>query len=217
MPRHECLAGALFVAMLLLGGAAFAEMDVRVSALFDGRAVLEIDGNVRMLRVGQISPEGVRLVSADARKAIIDIDGKRQSLELSRHIGGSFAAPERISVAVARNANGEYLVAGSINGQQLQMLVDTGANVIALNSKEARRLGIDFRLQGSRSQVQTASGVVDAWSVTLDRVEVSGILVRNVQASVLEGDFPARTLLGMSWLSRVSLRDAVGVLYIEQR
>jgi aspartyl protease family protein len=58
---------------------------------------------------------------------------------------------------------------------------------------------------------------VQAWSVTLDRVEVAGIVVRNVAASVIEGDYPTQLLLGMSWLGRVTMREEHGVLYLEER
>jgi aspartyl protease family protein len=53
--------------------------------------------------------------------------------------------------------------------------------------------------------------------VTLDRVEIAGIVVRNVAASVLEGAHPDPALLGMSWLSRVGMREDSGVLYLEER
>lgn len=194
-----------------------AEMLISANALFDGRAVLTIDGRQQLLRAGETSTEGVRLVSANAREAVIEVDGRRSTLTLSRAVGGGFVAPERRQASTQRNARGEYRVAGTINGRQLTLIVDTGANVIALNGGEARRLGIDYRLHGTPSRVETASGVVDAWSVSLDRVEIAGIVVRNVAASVLEGAHPDPALLGMSWLSRVGLREEGGVLYLEER
>lgn len=214
---------AVWLVILLLwcalAGRSFAgaELLISANALFEGRAVLTIDGRQRLLRVGETSAEGVRLVSASAREAVIEVDGQRSTLTLSRAIGGGFATPERRQASTQRNARGEYRVAGTINGRQLTLLVDTGANVVALNSGEARRLGIDYRLHGMPSRVQTASGVVDAWSVTLERVEIAGIVVRNVAASVLEGEHPDPALLGMSWLSRVGMREDSGVLYLEER
>lgn len=212
--------GAVVLAFALAAGLAplaAAEITITANALFNGRALLSIDGEQRLLRVGERSPEGVKLVAANAREAVIEVDGRRHTLPLSRQIGTGFVAPERRQVAVHRNARGEYRTVGSINGRQLTFIVDTGANVVALSSAEAHRLGIDYRLQGQRSRVQTASGVVPAWTLNLDRVELAGIVVRNVRASVIEGELPSPALLGMTWLARVGLREEGGVLYLEQR
>lgn len=190
---------------------------VRANALFEGKALLTIEGKRRLLRAGEVSPEGVRLVSASAREAVIEIDGKRERLALSREVGARFEEPERREVAVSRNPGGEYRIAGSINGRQLMFMVDTGANVVALSGVEAERLGIDPRREGQPAVVQTAAGPVSAWGVTLNRVEVSGIVVRNVPATVIEGEHPSPALLGMSWLRRVGLREDAGVLYLRQR
>ena len=204
------------LAMALAAPAGAAELLIVASALFEGRAMLTIDGETRMLRAGQTSPEGVKLVSASAREAVIEVDGKRRTLQPGRYTGGGFETPERRQVSVPRNALGQYRVGGSINGHAVTLLVDTGAYVVALSGTEATRLGIDYR-SGTRTAVVTAAGPVVAWEVMLDRVELSGILVRNVQATVLEGVFPQPALLGMSFLSRVALREEGGVLYLQER
>jgi aspartyl protease family protein len=63
----------------------------------------------------------------------------------------------------------------------------------------------------------TAAGPTAAWAITLDRVEVSGIMVRNVEGTVIEGPHPEPALLGMSWLQRVGLREESGVMYLRER
>lgn len=212
-------AAACMLAVLFVLGAAAASSQPQVvaAALFEGRALLAIDGTRRLLRVGETSPEGVRLLAANAREAIVEFEGRRLMLAPGRDGGGGFAVRERREVAIARGAHNGYAVPGTINGRQVRLLVDTGASVIALNAREARRLGIDYRLHGTRGAVQTAGGVVPAWSVTLARVEVSGIVVRQVAAAVVEGDFPQDVLLGMSWLGRVTMREADGVLYLGEK
>ena len=215
--RASALLCRMLTALVLPLAAAAEPVYVTAAALFEGRAMLSIDGSQRLLRAGETSPEGVTLLSASAREAVIEIGGRRQTLAPGRDSGGGFAVPERKRVAIPRSARHEYLVAGTVSGLQVQFLVDTGANIVAMNSAEARRLGIDYRLRGTSGAVQTASGVVQAWSVTLDRVEVAGIVVRNVAASVIEGPYPAQLLLGMSWLGRVSMREEHGVLYLEER
>lgn len=207
----------VLVVLLAVCASGHAETLVTANALFDGRAMLTIDGRQRLLKVGQSSPEGVKLLSSTAREAVVEVEGRRITLGLSREIGAAYAAPERREVAVQRNGQGQYRIAGSVNGHQLMFMVDTGANVVALSGAEAARLGIDFRREGERVPVQTAGGLVGAWSVTLDRVEVSGILVRNVPATVIEGPHPSPALLGMSWLTRVGIREEGGVMYLRER
>ena len=46
-----------------------ATLKARLGELFEGRAMLSIDGTPRMLQVGETSPEGVRLVAASATQA----------------------------------------------------------------------------------------------------------------------------------------------------
>ncbi len=51
---------------MLVASVATAAPAVRVVGLFKDSAVVIIDGKQRTLRVGQTSPEGVKLVSADS-------------------------------------------------------------------------------------------------------------------------------------------------------
>jgi aspartyl protease family protein len=194
-----------------------AEPTITANALFEGRAMLSIDGSPRVLKVGQTSPEGVRLVSASAREAVVEVAGREIRLVPGREPGGAFNSPERREVPVARNDRGEYRLVGTVNGRQVSFMVDTGANVVALSGLEADRLGVDYRRRGEQTRVMTAAGPSPAWAITLDRVEVSGIMVRNVQGTVIEGPHPEPALLGMSWLQRVGLREESGVMYLRER
>ena len=217
--RHRSQARVLPVLglLLVLPLPARAELAITANALFEGRAMLSIDGVSRVMKVGQTSPEGVRLVSALAREAVVAVAGREIRLEPAREPGGAFSNPERREIPVARNGRGEYRIVGTVNGSQISFMVDTGANVVALSGVDADRLGIDYRHLGEPTRVQTAAGLSDAWGITLDRVEVSGILVRNVRATVIEGPHPEPALLGMSWLQRVGLREESGVLYLRER
>ena len=95
------------------------------------------------------------------------------------------------------------------------MLVDTGANVVALNSAQAGTLGVDYSA-GTTARVETASGMVNAWYVTLQSVDVGGIRVDNVEATVVEGDFPSTILLGMTYLRHVKMEETDGVLSLSR-
>jgi len=183
----------------------FAGMDVRVVGLFADRAVLLIEGQQRLLRVGQTSPEGVKLVSASSESAVLLIDGEEVTARLDGRVSARKRSAAVKEVQVWRNTTGMYTTVGSINGLPVSFLVDTGATQVAMNASQARRLGIDYHVTGRPAEVTTASGVERAWLVMLDSVKVGDLEVRNVPAVVLEGAQPQVTLLGMSYLGRMEV------------
>ena len=92
----------------------------------------------------------------------------------------------------------------------MQFLVDTGATSIAMNENEARRLGIDYRVDGKPMVASTASGTSRGWRVTLDRVKIGGIELLGVEAAVIEGGYPTEALLGMSFPQPGALAGGTG-------
>ena len=181
--------------------------DVRVVGLFSGRAVLLVDGQQRLLRAGQTSPEGVQLISASSEEALLLIDGREVTARLDGRVSARKSTPEINEVQVWRDTAGMYTTVGSINGLPVTFLVDTGATAVAMNANQARRLGIDYRVTGRQSGVTTASGVEHAWAVTLDTVKVGDLELHNVGAVVLEGAHPLTTLLGMTFLGRLEINN----------
>ena len=59
MTLSRYLLRLLVLGLLLHQPPVFAGLDVRVVGLFRGRAVLLVDGQQRLLKLGQTSPEGV--------------------------------------------------------------------------------------------------------------------------------------------------------------
>ncbi len=189
--------------------------DVYVEALLPNMAVLQIDGQRVHLRAGQ-SHGPVTLVEADGSSALVRLDGVEQRLTVSQRISGQFAEPTQRSITIRRDNQLQYLANAEINGVRLPVIVDTGANVVALNGRHASRVGIDPD-EGTPSQVQTAGSVVPARSVVLDSVIVGGIRVDTVAATVIDGDFPETILLGMSYLKHVEMTEQGGVMTLKAR
>ena len=108
---------------------------------------------------------------------MLRVDGVERVYPLSREYSAGFAEPVRKRLSIAKGIGGHYWVAGSVNGQTVQFLVDTGATSVALNDAHAKRLGIDYRVSGRPLQVNTASGVARGWRVMLDRVKVGDLEV----------------------------------------
>jgi len=209
----------LLLAVILSGSdQAVAVERLRVVALFSDKAMVEIDGKKRLLKKGKTSPEGVLLISADARGAVLEIDGKRESYELGRHVSASYSKPKVQEVQIWRNTQGSYTTVGTINGRTVNMLVDTGASSVAMSEVEARRLAIPYRLTGKVVRVSTASsGNVKGYRVLLDRVQVGDILLRNVQGTVIEGSSPREVLLGMTFLGQLQMENSGSMLLLKTR
>lgn len=116
------------------------------------------------------------------------------------------AAAEQRILAVS---DGHYYADAEINGWQLKhMLIDTGATYVALSYEDAANLGIypgpgDYRLE-----TRTANGRAHVAAVTLREVRLGDIVVDNVQAVVGERGMLDVSLLGMSFLSRLSHVEA---------
>jgi len=192
--------------------------DLHVLALFKDRAVLMIDGKRHLLSAGETSPEGVKLVAADSDGAVFEYRGEI----LERGLDGRVRAAATLSTAgqevyIYRNVSGMFRTVGSINGMPVDFLVDTGASAVAMNSAQARRLGIDYRVEGDSTHVATASDVLQAFRVRLDVVKVGSIQIRNVDAVILEGSQPREVLLGMSFLGRLEMINQDNKLILRRK
>ena len=132
------LVGLLLVIFFMRPVYAVQPEQVRVVGLFNNAAVIKIAGKQRLLKVGQVSPEGVELLSADTRMATLLIDGSEYRLGLSRDHSGGYQEREIVSEQISINARGQYITTGSINGRSVTFLVDTGATSVAMNSVVAR-------------------------------------------------------------------------------
>jgi aspartyl protease family protein len=207
----------LLVFCVLAAASVQAAPDVRVVGLFKNRAVVMIEGKQRVLRVGQTSPEGVKLVAADSESALLEYQGEEFKGMLDGRVSTRTRPPATEEVQIWRNSQGMYATTGSINGFPVSLLVDTGATQVAMNAAQARRLGIDYRVIGEPAAITTASRLEPAWAVTLDSVKVGAIELSNVQGVVLEGAQPQTVLLGMSYLGRLDIRNDGRLLTLQRK
>ena len=203
------------VVLGLLLSAAAQGTEVIAEGLLPGMAVLIIDGERVTLRPGQ-ERGSVQLIDVSADRAVLDVDGQRRELRISGRVDSNFVAPEERSVTIRRNARLQYVTTAEINGRRMRVLVDTGANMVAMNARHARSLGI-AEDEGRLGSVSTASDVRAARLVTLRSVNVGGIEAQAVDATVLDGEQPQLILLGMSFLQHVQLEEREGVLTLRRR
>jgi len=108
-------------------------------------------------------------------------------------------------VVIPRQANGHFYVDGTVNGQPVHFIVDTGATSVALTADDARRVGLQFDPSEFQPIGYGASGPVRGKDVILDRVALGDNEVPNVRGVILAdaGGLDA-SLLGQSYLERIS-------------
>jgi aspartyl protease family protein len=113
--------------------------------------------------------------------------------------------------------HGHYYASAEINGRPIDVLVDSGASIVALTYEDAQRAGVGVRDSDYTHRVSTANGLAKVAPVTLDRVSIGDITVRNVQAAVSEPGKLGTSLLGMSFLGRLQQIDIrSGVLVLKE-
>ena len=216
MGRFRTKLCAALATLALCGGfpaSLWGVQTLNLLALFENKALLQVDGERRMLAVGETSPEGVTLLDAGADSATVELeDGAREVLQLGMMANfpdnaevvaePAWTGPE--SVALWADSNGFFYAPGSINEFPVRFLVDTGATTVAISSDLAQQIGIDLS-QGQRGIATTASGVTRMVRIKLATVTVGDLTLRDVEAGVLVGSFPAEPLLGMSFLGQLDM------------
>jgi aspartyl protease family protein len=135
------------------------------------------------------------------------VDGLRPSLDDPQ----LFSATE-----LKADRNGHYFAEADINGTSVAVMVDTGATGVALSYEDAEKVGLRPHGLNFDTPVNTANGLVKAARIQLRRVEVDNVRVRDVDGFVLPEGAMRGSLLGMSFLSRLSsFRIENGVLYLK--
>jgi len=128
----------------------------------------------------------------------------------NEHIATGSGAPGRIELAVS--PGGQYIVPGTINGHEVDFLVDTGATHVAVPVSIAEVAGLE---RGAETRVQTAGGTRRAWYTTIERMAIGGIERRNVRGSINPSMPEDHVLLGMTFLRGLELRQQGDRLIIE--
>jgi aspartyl protease family protein len=112
----------------------------------------------------------------------------------------------RVDLPVGRN--GHFQANVEIDGRTIPMLVDTGASYVALSAEDADRLGVITRPSDYTMTMYTANGAAKAAPVRLHAVHVDTLSVYDVDAIVAQPGAMRGSLLGMSFLRRLTRFEA---------
>jgi aspartyl protease family protein len=209
---------ALFFALCAASLPADEPIRVSAVALFKDKAALVINGKRRVLKAGKTSPEGVALIKSSSESAVVEIDGEESTLRLDGKIVGKYlrGIPAK-TLQLYPGSGGHYFVDGLINGNGVRFLVDTGATAVVINKNAAKRMGILYRVDGSPTRVETASGVETAYRVSFNEVTIRALSLKQVDGIVVDGSFPREALLGQSFLNRLNMRREGQMLELKER
>jgi aspartyl protease family protein len=126
-------------------------------------------------------------------------------------------APGYREASIVADAGGQYRAKALVEGQDVDVMIDTGATVVALTSETAARLGVAIDPSRPRWKMNTANGVAFANPVTLRSVSLGAIYMDDVQAVVMPPGASSINLLGASFLKRlVSVEQRDGMLVLRQ-
>jgi aspartyl protease family protein len=117
---------------------------------------------------------------------------------LSQGAGGRGAV-----VKIRKGNDGHFIVKASVNGENIHMIVDTGASTVVLRPEDARRAGIKLNELRYTVEVETANGRGLAARVKLQRIALGTLFLEDVDALITRQGALQQSLLGMSFLSRL--------------
>lgn len=123
---------------------------------------------------------------------------------LAEIIPGRAAQRAMRTVEIVRGRAGDFQVAAKINGSRVAMVLDTGASSVVLTQEAAKIAGLPIEVLTYTVSVETANGRARAAPVTLDRLEVGDIVERAVPALIAQPGQLRTSLLGMSFLNRLT-------------
>jgi aspartyl protease family protein len=114
-------------------------------------------------------------------------------------------------LVLRRNHVGHYLAPGTINGEPVVFLLDTGATQVSVPAHLADRLGLHA---GSRGRALTANGAVEIRHTRIRELALGPFVIGNVSGHINPGMSSDQVLLGMSVLRYLDFAQRDGTLIL---
>ena len=103
-------------------------------------------------------------------------------------------------LVLKRSGNGHYIFPGTINGQPVTFLLDTGATLVSIPAHLAGELGLEA---GVPQRSVTANGTVTTHATRVGALAFGPFALRGIAASLNPGMAGDQILLGMSVLKHL--------------
>lgn len=108
------------------------------------------------------------------------------------------------AVSIRKSLNGHFDAAGTVNGETVSFLIDTGATTVVLSHADALRVGYSENDLDYRLIINTANGQARAAPIRLENVTIGSIERRGLRAMVAEPGKLDQSLLGMNFISSLT-------------
>jgi aspartyl protease family protein len=119
--------------------------------------------------------------------------------------------------SIPADAVGQYHAKATIEGQEVEVMVDTGATMVALTAATAERLGVFVDPAAPKVRTRTANGDSLVSPVVLREVSLGSIEMNDVEAVVMPPGAGAANLLGAGFLKRLAgVEQRDGALALRQ-
>ena len=140
--------------------------------------------------------------------------------QYSKHKNNSFyetsvfeAKNGDIVVRLLKSRSGHYVANGKINGEVVELMVDTGATDVVVSEKLAIKAGIKKK---RKVTIMTANGQTKGWSANIRSLQLGQIEERDVRAVIVPSLADMHVLLGMSFLERLTFASTGNALIIKK-
>lgn len=191
--------------------------DIALAGRMGNKALLLMQGRSVVLAVGQ-SSGGARLLRWEQDAAVVEHNGTTLRLRVGAapsRLGAGAAPAAGREIVIPAGPGGHFVTDGSINGQAVRFVVDTGATLVSMSRAEAARLRLDLT-NARLVQTQTAAGIASARMLPLQRVRVGEVELYDVMALVTDAPMPF-ILLGNSFLDRFQWRRENDVMRLQRK
>lgn len=102
------------------------------------------------------------------------------------------------------DASGHYRLEGAINGQPVQLLLDTGATLVTIPSQVAEHLGL---IPTGHSRVKTAAGEIQVQTSRIESLAMGPLTLYDLTVFINPATDGEEILVGMNALGRLELRQ----------
>ena len=179
---------------------------IALAGMLGNKALLVVNGTAPKSVAAGETHEGVKVISTSGDQAVVEQDGKRNTLRVGEapvNMGASKTGGKGNRIVLVAGTGGHFMTAGQINGKAVHFMVDTGATSVAMGAQDAERTGINYRA-GQPVMMSTANGNVQGYRIRLDSVRVGDVEVFGIDAVVTPQPMPYM-LLGNSFLTRFQM------------
>lgn len=157
---------------------------------------------IALVSLGRSAPAGATEASTLTPRigeTVQEFEARRRGVKLTREDDGI--------ITVDADPRGHFYLQATLDGEPVRMVVDTGASIVALTYEDAERVGARLGPQDFTIRISTANGIVEGAPFRIREIKIKELAIREVEAIVLPKGRLEVSLLGMSFLRRLSRFD----------